>query len=99
MELTPFLFAVYKLVKYALYPLNWVLLVMTLTTFSLLLPVTPQRLRWARIGAVSGLLLSLMISSPLIARPLLGSLEAWYSQPSLTKQERYEAIVVLGGGV
>ena len=44
MELTPFLFAVYKLVKYALYPLTWVLLVMTLTTLWLWLPFTPQRL-------------------------------------------------------
>ena len=99
MELTPFLFAVYKLVKYALYPLNWVLFLMTLTMFSLLLPSTPQRLRWARIGAVSGLILSLLISSPLVARPLLGSVEAWHSQPSLAKGELYEAIVVLGGGV
>ena len=99
MEMTPFLFAVYKLVKYVLYPLNWILLIMTLTTFSLLLPFTPRRLRWARIGSVSGLILSLMISSPLIAHTLLGSLEAWHSQPPLANGERYEAIVVLGGGV
>jgi uncharacterized SAM-binding protein YcdF (DUF218 family) len=99
MELTPFLFALYKLVKYALYPLNWVLMVMTLTTLWLLLPSTPQRLRWARIGSVSGLVLLLAISSPLVARPLLGSLEAWYPRPPLSKGERYEAIVVLGGGV
>ena len=41
MELTPFLFGVYKLVKYALYPLNWVLLVMMLTTLLLWLPFSP----------------------------------------------------------
>ena len=99
MELTPFLFAVYKLVKYALYPLTWVVLVMTLTTLWLWLPFTPQRLRWARIGSVSGLILLLAISSPLIARPLLGSLEAWYPRPALSKGERYDAIVVLAGGV
>ena len=99
MELTPFLFAVYKLVKYALYPLNWVLLVMTLTAVWLWLPFTPQRLRWARRGSVVGLVLLLTISSPLVARPLLGSLEAWYPPPPLSKSDRYDAIVVLSGGV
>jgi len=32
MELTPFWFGLYKLVKYGIYPLNWVLLLMALTT-------------------------------------------------------------------
>jgi uncharacterized SAM-binding protein YcdF (DUF218 family) len=99
MELTPFLFAVYKLVKYGFYPLSWVLLVMMLTTLWLFLPLTPQRLRRARIGSLSGVLLLLAISNPLVARPLLGSLEAWYPPPSLSNSERYDAIVVLGGGV
>jgi uncharacterized SAM-binding protein YcdF (DUF218 family) len=99
MELTPFLYGVYKLVKYALYPLTWVLLVMMLTTLWLWLPVTAERLRRARIGAVTGLALLLAISSPLVARPLLGSLEAWHSQPPPLMDEPYDAIVVLGGGV
>jgi uncharacterized SAM-binding protein YcdF (DUF218 family) len=99
MELTPFFYAVYKLVKYALHPLNWVLLIMIVTVVVVWLPFTPQRLRWARIGALSGLVLLLAISSPLVARPLLGSLEAWYPQPPLLGDERFEAIVVLGGGV
>ena len=99
MELTPFLFGVYKLVKYVLYPLNWVLLLMSLTTLLLWLPITPQRLRWARIGSIGGLILLFMISSPLIARPLLGSLEAWHATPPLFKGEEYNAIVVLAGGL
>ena len=99
MELTPFLFGVYKLVKYALYPLNWVLLVMMLTTLLLWLPFSPQRLRWARIGAVAGLGLLIAISNPLVARTLLGSLEAWHGPPTLLQDDRYDAIVVLGGGV
>ena len=99
MELSPFLFAVYKLVKYALYPLNWVLLVMMLTTLQLYLPITPQRLRWARIGSVGGLCLLLLISSPLVAHSLLGSLEAWHPLPPLGRDDRYDAIVVLSGGV
>ncbi len=99
MELTPFLFGVYKLVKYVLHPLNWVLLLMSLTTLWLWLPISPQRLRWARIGSIGGLILLLMISSPLIARPLLGSLEAWHATPPLLKGEEYHAIVVLAGGL
>jgi len=97
-ELTPFLFGLYKLVKYALYPLSWVLLLMSLTTVLLLLPMTPRRLRWARIGSTGGLILLFMISSPVIARPLLGSLEAWHATP-LLKGARYDAIVVLAGGL
>ena len=99
MELTPFLFGVYKLVKFGIYPLNWVLLVMTVTTVVLWLPFSLQRLRWARIGSLTGLVLLVMISSPLIARPLLGSLEAWYPEPQLLKGDRYDAIVVLGSSV
>jgi uncharacterized SAM-binding protein YcdF (DUF218 family) len=99
MELTPFLFGLYKLVKYLLYPLTWVLLLMTMTTVLLCLPSSPRRLRSARISAVSALIVLLAISSHLVARPLLGSLEAWYPRPSLSSKDQYDAIVVLGGGV
>jgi uncharacterized SAM-binding protein YcdF (DUF218 family) len=99
MELTPFFFGLYKLVKYALYPLNWVLLILSLTTLLLMLPFTPQRLRWARLGSLSALVLLIVISSPLVARPLLGSLEAWNAQQPPVKGEQYHAIVVLAGGV
>jgi uncharacterized SAM-binding protein YcdF (DUF218 family) len=98
MELTPFLFGAYKLVKYLLYPLTWVAVVMTLTALWLCLPLTPERLRRARIGAVTGLALLIVMSNPLVARSVLGSLEAWHGQP-LLKDQQYDAIVVLGGGV
>ena len=99
MELTSFLFGLYKLVKYGLYPLNWVLLFMALTTLWLLLPSHPSRLRFARISSTCALILLLTISSPLVARPLLSGLEAWYPMPTLSKNTHYDAIVVLGGGV
>ena len=99
MELTPFFFGIYKLVKYGLYPLTWVVLMMILTTSLLWLPFTPQRLRWAKMASVTALVLLLVISSPLIARPLLASLEAWYPQPPTLKAAAYDAIVVLGAGV
>ena len=69
MELTSFLYGLYKLVKYALYPLTWVVLVMMMTCLWLWLPLTPTRLRRARIGAAIGLCLLITISSPLVARP------------------------------
>ena len=99
MELTPFLYGLYKLVKYALYPLTWVVLVMMMTCLWLWLPLTPTRLRRARIGAAIGLCLLITISTPLVARPLLGGLEAWYPHSPLLKNEPYDAIVVLGAGV
>jgi uncharacterized SAM-binding protein YcdF (DUF218 family) len=99
MELTPFLFGLYKLVKYVLYPLNWVLLLMALTTFIAWLPANQRRVRWVRLGTASSLTVLLLISSPLVARPLLGSLEAWYPRPSLSQGEQFDAIVVLGGGL
>ena len=49
MELTPFLYAVYKLVKYALYPLTWVLLAMTLAMNAVAIAVRSRfrkRLQW-----------------------------------------------------
>ena len=50
MELTPFLFGLYKLVKYLLYPLTWVLLLMTMTTVLLCLPSSPRRLDTRELG-------------------------------------------------
>ena len=99
MELTPFFFGLYKFVKYGLSPLVWVIMLMGLTTVLLLLPARPQRLRWARLAAASSLLLLLLISSPIVAKQLLGSLEAWYPMPPSHAEKRYDAIVVLGGGV
>jgi uncharacterized SAM-binding protein YcdF (DUF218 family) len=99
MELTPFWFGFYKLVKYGLYPLTWVFILLGSTTFLLLLPSHPRRLRWARISALSSLIVLFLLSSPIVAAQLLGSLEAWYPMPPPPAEKRYDAIVVLGGGV
>jgi len=99
MELTPFIFGLYKFVKYALYPLTWVVLSLGMTTCLLLLPPNPVRLRWSRIGACASLLLLLLISSPLLSGQLIGLLESSYPVPPVPAAQRYDAIVVLGGGV
>src|ERR1700704_7150900 len=98
MELTPFFFGLYKFVKYGLYPLTWVVLILVAATILALFPFSPTRLRWVRQLVVSSLLLLVTSSSPLIAYPLIGSLESWYHSPQLTPSDRFDAIVVLGGG-
>ncbi len=99
MELTPFFFGLYKLVKYGLYPLTWVVLLLSVATIFALFPFSPTRLRWVRLLAMSSLLLLVTLSSPLVATPLIGSLESWYHYPQLTPSDRFDAIVVLGGGL
>ena len=99
MELTPFFFGLYKFVKYGLYPLTWVGLLLSLATVLALFPFSPKRLRWVRLLVMSSLLLLVTISSPLIAYPQIGSLESWYHPPQLTPSDRFDAIVVLGGGI
>lgn len=99
MELTPFFFGLYKFVKYGLYPLTWVMLLLSLATILALFPFTPKRLRRVRQLLISSLLLLVTLSSPLVATPLIGSLESWYHLPQLTPSDRFDAIVVLGGGL
>jgi hypothetical protein len=76
MELTPFFFGLYKSVKYGLYPLTWVVLLLSAAMVLALFPFPPKRLRWVRLLVLSSLLLFVTISSPLIAYPLIGSLES-----------------------
>jgi uncharacterized SAM-binding protein YcdF (DUF218 family) len=99
MELTPFFFGFYKFVKYAVYPLTWIVLLLGVATVLALLPFSPKRLRWVRQLLMSSLLLLVALSSPLIATPLIGSLESWYRSPQLTPTDRFDAIIVLGAGI
>ncbi|MCX5722891.1 MAG: YdcF family protein [Nitrospirae bacterium] len=99
MELTPFFFGLYKFVKYGLYPLTWVLLLLSAATVLALRPFSPTNLKWLRRLVISSLLLLVMLSSPLVATLLIGSLESWHRPPQLTPSDRFDAIVVLGGGV
>ncbi|HSV90201.1 MAG TPA: YdcF family protein [Nitrospiraceae bacterium] len=99
MEPTPFFFDLYNFVKYALYPLTWVVLLLTATAVLALFPFSPRRLRWVRLLIISCLLLLVTLASPLIATTLIGSLEAWYQPPPLTRSDHFDAIVVLGAGV
>jgi len=99
MELTPFFFGLYKFVKYGLYPLTWVVLLLSAAAVLALFPFSPKRLRWVRQLVMSSLLLLVALSSPLVATPLIGSLESWYHPPQLKLSDRFDAIVVLGAGI
>jgi uncharacterized SAM-binding protein YcdF (DUF218 family) len=99
MELTPFFFGLYKFVKYGLYPLTWVVLLIAVATLLALFPFSPTRLRWVRKLLLCSLLLLVTLSSPLVATPLIGLLESWHRPPQLTPTDRFDAIVVLAGGI
>ncbi len=98
MELSPFFFAVYKVVKYAVYPFTWLLLLTGLSTILAFAPASWRQLRWTKIVAVFTLLLVFISGSPILARVLVGSLEAQYPPFDPSSVQRFDAIVVLGGG-
>jgi uncharacterized SAM-binding protein YcdF (DUF218 family) len=98
MELTPFLFGIYKLVKCAVYPLSWVVMLLGVTAALSLLPPHPTRHRWMRNSSLVAFVLLVAFSSPFVAYQLIGTLEAWYPPPAISPTDRYDAIVVLGGG-
>ncbi len=99
MELTPLLFGLYKLVKYFLYPLTWVILLLTLTVGLAFLPPNATRLRWTRITASASLIVLLLISNPFLSDQLIGTLEGWYPSLPPAPPRPHDAIVVLSGGI
>jgi uncharacterized SAM-binding protein YcdF (DUF218 family) len=98
MELSPFLFGLYKLAKFAVYPFTWVVVLLALVAILSALPGSPRRSWWLRYLSASTLLLVFVFGNPLIARTLLGLLEGQYPPFGGTTTERFDAIVVLGGG-
>jgi len=99
MELTPFWFGVYKLVKYAVYPLTWLFVLLVLLTALLLAPSSPARLRWTRLLAIGSLCVLYLAANPLIANTLMALLESRFPAFDHSVTQHYDAIVVLGGGV
>src|SRR2546427_3751505 len=98
MEPSPFLFGLYKLVKFAVYPFTWVVVLLALVAILAALPGSPRRSWWLRYLSASTLLLLLIFGNPLIARTLLGLLEGQYPPFSGPTTRRFDAIVVLSGG-
>jgi uncharacterized SAM-binding protein YcdF (DUF218 family) len=99
MELTPFSFGLYKFVKYGVYPLSWVVVLLGVTAALSLLPPHPTRHRWMRISSLIAFVLLVAVSSPFVADQLIGTLESWYPPLTFGPSNRHDAIVVLGGGI
>jgi uncharacterized SAM-binding protein YcdF (DUF218 family) len=98
MELSSFLYGLYKLAKYGVYPLSWLFLLLGLLTVLVALPISPRRLRWIRSLTVASLLLVFGLGSPIAPRLLVGLLEEQSPPFDTATTKRYDAIVVLGGG-
>jgi uncharacterized SAM-binding protein YcdF (DUF218 family) len=98
MELSPFLFGLYKLAKYAVYPTTWLLLLLGLLIGLAAGPLSPKRLQWIRRLAVSAALLVFIGANPLLAHTLVGLIEAQAPPFDGRTAKPFDAIVVLSAG-
>lgn len=99
MELSPFWFGLYKLVKFAVYPYTWLVVLTSAATVLAFLPSSAIRRRWLRILTVATLSIVWLLGAPFAATIALGLLEAQYPPFDRTTATRFDAIIVLGGGV
>ena len=99
MDLTPIWFGVYKASKYLLYPLSWIVLSGLLTTLIAFLPVTPKRTTWVRRFAFSTVLLLFLTATPILSHIYIALLEGRYDPFTPTPTSKFDAVVVLAGGV
>lgn len=99
MELTPFFFGLYKLVKYGVYPLTWIVGLSGVVLLFAWLPFSPARQRWLRVTAATLVSLLLTLTSPLVAHILVATLEGEHLPSGLPGPIANGTIVVLGGGL
>ena len=99
MELSSILFSSYKVLKYLLYPLSWIVGFLILATGLAFFPYSPRRFRWIRFLLLSATIFALVFATPLPGRTLLAILEGWYPPFHPTSASKFDAIVVLAGGV
>ena len=99
MEMSPFLFGLYKLVKLVVYPYTWLCIVTAALAALAFLPSSPVRLRWFRILAVAALVIVWLLGAPLVSTIAGGLLESRYQSFDRTTTARFDAVVVLGAGI
>ncbi len=99
MELSPFWFGLYKLVKYAVYPYSWLCALAGALVALTVLPTSPVRRRWLRILASTTLAIVWLLGTPFVATFAAGLLEGWNPPFDRATAARFDAIVVLGAGV
>lgn len=98
MELSPFWFGLYKLVKFAVYPYTWLAVLTGAATVLAFLPSSAARRRWLRILTGATLFIVWLLGAPVVSTIALGVLEARYPPFDRTTAARFDAIIVLGGG-
>ncbi len=98
MDMTPLFFGLYKFVKYAVYPLSWIIGCFGLALLLAWLPWSPRRQRWLRVALTTGTALLILAASPIVSYTFMSGLEGWYP-PVRSTDRRFDAIVVLGGGI
>jgi uncharacterized SAM-binding protein YcdF (DUF218 family) len=98
MEMSPFVFGLYKLAKYVLYPLTWIVLILGSVALLTILQSSPRRLRWIRYLVIVALLLLVTFSTPIVAGTLVGLIEEQATPFDASSERRFDAIVVLGAG-
>jgi uncharacterized SAM-binding protein YcdF (DUF218 family) len=98
MDMTPLFFGLYKFVKYAVYPLSWVLGCFGFALLLAWLPYSPRRQRWLRLSMTTAMLLLFFLASPIVSYTFMTVLEDRYP-PVRPIDRHFDAIVVLGGGI
>jgi uncharacterized SAM-binding protein YcdF (DUF218 family) len=96
--MSPALFATYKILKFGVYPLTWILLLLLLA----LIASWRGRRRWLHACLLSAFVITYGLSLPPVARILTGSIERRYPPPELhgpSGTPRFDAVVILGGRV
>ncbi len=99
MDLTPLWFGVYKSSKYLLYPLSWIVAAGLGTLLIACLPVTPRRTTWVRRFAFCTVLLLLLTATPILSTTYIALLETRYPPFTPAPSSKFDAVVVLAGGV
>lgn len=99
MELSPFWFGLYKLVKFAVYPYTWLVVLTGAATVLAFLPSSAIRRRWLRVLTAATLSIVWLLGAPFAATIALGLLEAQYPPFDRATTARFDAIIVLSGGV
>lgn len=99
MELSPLLYGFYKLVKFFLYPVTWLAFSLGWMTLILLLPYSSRRHNKLRLFGLTACFTLLPLSIPLVSSSLLAWWETLAPPFDESSSRRYDAIVVLGGGV
>ena len=94
-------FVIYKLAKYAVFPYTWLVLLLTLLASLTQLSAARRSLRYLSFVTLA---VAYLLATPFVGSLLVGSLEAQYppfrpDTPLDPSRPRFEAIVVLAGGV